>query len=107
MAKVLTVKSVEAAKPDPIKRLEIPDAALTGLYLVVQPSGARSWAYRYRHGGKTRKLTLGRYPAVPLAKAREEAGKAAQAVGIELDPGAQRWLRRPRHGSFRRPSGTR
>jgi integrase len=32
-----------------------------GLYLVVQPSGAKSWALRYRQGGKPVKLTLGTF----------------------------------------------
>ena len=52
MAKVLTARSVEAMKPDPARRLEVPDAAMPGLYLVLQPSGARSWAYRYRFAGE-------------------------------------------------------
>ena len=69
MAK-LTDKAVENEKPGP-KRKEVPDAAMPGLYLLVQPSGAKSWAYRFRFGGKTRKLTLGRYPKVGLAGARK------------------------------------
>lgn len=88
LAKVLTARSVEAMKPDPTRRLEIPDAAFPGLYLVVQPSGARSWAYRYRAAGKPRKLTIGRFPAFSLAQAREKAGEAAQAVEMGADPGA-------------------
>jgi hypothetical protein len=39
----LTAKTVEAIKPTTDRR-EIPDALLPGLYLIVQPSGARSWA---------------------------------------------------------------
>ena len=39
---------------------------LPGMYLVVQPSGAKSWAVRYRHGGRPRKLTLGPCPALDL-----------------------------------------
>lgn len=88
MAKVLTAKSVETMKPDPNRRLEIPDAALPGLYLVLQPGGARSWAFRYRCGGKSRKLTIGSFPAISLAAARDEARKAAQAVATGTDPGA-------------------
>ena len=88
MAKVLTARSVEAIRPDPAQRREIPDAAMPGLYLVVQPSGARSWAFRYRFGGKTRKLTLGRFPALSLAEAREAGRRAAQAVEVGSDPGA-------------------
>lgn len=87
MAQVLTAKSVEAMKPGADRR-EVPDAAFPALYLVVQPSGAKSWAYRYRVGGKPRKMTLGRFPALSLAQAREAAGKAAQAVELGTDPGA-------------------
>ncbi len=69
MAKALTVQAVEKLRPDPTKRLEVPDGLLAGLYLVIQPSGAKSWCVRFRHGGKSRKLTLGPYPALDLANA--------------------------------------
>ena len=90
MAKVLTTRPVEAAKPNPAKRVEIPDAALPGLYLVVQPSGAKSWALRYRAGGKPRKLTVGRYPLLGLKDAREEAGKALHVIERGQDPAAEK-----------------
>ena len=51
----------------------MPDPALSGLYLVIQPSGAKSWALRYRYGGKPAKLTLG-----PLAA--HGAGRRAAAA---------------------------
>ncbi|HEX2256291.1 MAG TPA: hypothetical protein VHG92_06255 [Afifellaceae bacterium] len=41
MPKALTAKAVEQAKPGAARR-EIPDGLLPGLYLVVQPSGAKS-----------------------------------------------------------------
>jgi hypothetical protein len=48
----------------------------------VQPSGGKSWALRYRHEGKSRKLTLGRWPELGLELARriatERLGEAAQ-----------------------------
>lgn len=88
MAKALTAKAIEAAKGDPAKRYELPDAALVGLYFVVQPSGAKSWALRYRFGGKPRKMTLGRYPALGLKEARIEAGRALQRLEHGEDPGA-------------------
>lgn len=46
MARPLNQKIIENLKLDPAKRLEVPDGALVGLYLVVQPSGAKSWAVR-------------------------------------------------------------
>lgn len=88
MARALTTKAVEAAKPDPDKRREIPDPALSGLYLVVQPSGAKSWALRYRYAGKPKKLTLGRWPMMGVADARAAASEAIEAVEIGNDPGA-------------------
>ena len=77
MAKALTVQSVERLKPDRNKRLEIPDGLLPGLYFVLQPSGVRSWAMRYRHTGKSRKLTLGPYPVLGLGAAREVDARLA------------------------------
>jgi integrase len=64
MGKVITSRFVEAAKPKRNEagaavRTEYPDAACPGLYLVVQPSGTRSWAFRFRHQGVTGKKTLG------------------------------------------------
>lgn len=90
MAKRLTDAAVKAAKADGSARREIPDAGAPGLYLVVQPSGARSWAIRYRAGGRPRKMTLGRYPATSLAEAREAARTALAAVDRGDDPAAAR-----------------
>lgn len=74
-------------KADPAKRMELPDPGLSGLYLVVQPSGAKSWAVRYRHVGKPRKLTLGRWPIMGLADARTAASEALEAIERGTDPG--------------------
>ena len=87
MAKALTTKAIEAAKPGDNRR-EIPDPALSGLYLVVQPSGVKSWALRYRFAGKPKKLTLGRWPVMGLADARAAASDAIEAVELGNDPGA-------------------
>lgn len=57
--KTLTDLSVKKLSADPTKRLEIPDAGCAGLYLLIQPSGRRSWALRYRLDGRIIKYTLG------------------------------------------------
>ncbi|MHA1560439.1 MAG: tyrosine-type recombinase/integrase [Alphaproteobacteria bacterium] len=58
--KMLTAASVARIKPDARRRLEMPDAGAPGLRLVVQPSGTKSWAMRFRRpGGRSTKLTLG------------------------------------------------
>ena len=92
MPKALTVRSVESAKPDPNRRLEIPDAILPGLYLILQPSGARSYAVRFRSPvtGKPAKLTLGRHPALGLSDARAAAGKALRDIAEGQDPTLQK-----------------
>jgi integrase len=83
---VLTAKEVEHARPDPNKRIEIPVG--DNLYLIVQISGAKSWALRYRWHGKTRKLTLGSYPEMKLAHARASAEAARADLDKDIDPAA-------------------
>ena len=47
----------------------------------------------YRHGNVKRRLTLGTYPALSLADAREKAGEALHAVQYEsADPAARKRL---------------
>ena len=58
-----------------------------GLYLYVQPSGARSWIQRLAVRGRRRELGLGSAALVSLAEAREEAlanRKLARAGGDPL-----------------------
>lgn len=85
----LTAKSVEAAKPAD-RRREIPDEIVTGLYLLVQPSGAKSWAIRYRLDGKPKKFTIGPFPRIELAAAREAARHALELVARGIDPAMHR-----------------
>ena len=90
----LTIRSVEAMKPRSVRQ-EIPDSFLPGLYLVVQPSGAKGWAVRYRRQGVPRTLTLsGSYPALGLKDARELGAKALRAVAEGRDPGREKILTR-------------
>ncbi|MCQ0986485.1 tyrosine-type recombinase/integrase [Jiella marina] len=89
MAKPLTAAAVEKLKPETVRR-EIPDGGLTGLYLVIQPTGRKSWAVRYRHAGKPRKVTVGSYPAFDLKAAREAAGVLLRAASEGADPARQK-----------------
>ena len=61
-----------------------------GLYLEISPSGGRWWRWKYRVGGKEKRLSLGVYPDVSLkaARARREAVRQQLAAGI--DPGQAR-----------------
>ena len=89
LPKALTVRTIEAMKAGPA-RVEIPDGLTPGLYLVCQPTGAKSWAVRYRAGSRPRKHTLGRYPALNLASARELARRTLVAVASGRDPAAEK-----------------
>src|SRR3954451_22312739 len=89
MAKALTARTVEKAKAGGDRR-EIPDGLLRGLYLVVQSTGAKSWAVRYRVNGTTRKHTLGSHPALDLATARDLGSKALRAIAQGHDPAAEK-----------------
>jgi integrase len=82
----LAIRTVAAAG----YRREIPDGKVTGLYLVVQPSGAKSWALRYRARGKPKKLTIGPYPLVAIAEARRRATAALGDVAAGKDPAAEK-----------------
>ena len=88
MAKALTVRTIDTLAT-PETRREVPDGLVNGLYLVLQPSGARSWAVRYRNAaGTPRKHTLGSYPAIDLKSAREVAQSAFVEVARGGDPAA-------------------
>ena len=83
MAKGFTDIAIKNMKAGETRR-EIPDGGSSGLYLVLHPSGARSWAVRFRFDGKPRKLTLS--GGLSLAAARKCAGDALLAVEQGIDP---------------------
>jgi integrase len=111
MASKLTGVTAGQAKAGEARR-EIPDGGCAGLYLVVQPDGAKSWAVRFRSpverddcgNRKTKKLTLGPVadddkagagePTIgqplTLADARSLAAEALRKVKRGIDPAAER-----------------
>lgn len=84
----LTPIKVGNAKPHHHKRIEIPDAGKPGLYLVIQPSGRKSWAVRYRRLSDrvTRKYTLPGFPSLAVAHKMAQAALDRAAEGH--DPAA-------------------
>lgn len=83
--KPLTALQVQAMQPTET-RFEVPAGPPKGLFLVVQPSGSKSWALRYRWRGRTRKLTL--KGELGLAAARAEATLKLEALDSDQDPAA-------------------
>jgi integrase len=83
----LTALAVRNAKArDKTYRL----AAGKGLYLQVEPTGAKYWRLKYRYAGKQKMLGLGVFPDVSLSAAREAADDARKLLANGVDPSAQR-----------------
>jgi integrase len=59
---------------------------VTGLALVVKPSGTRSWVLRVAVGGKRSHIGLGGYPDTTLAQAQERARKVKDQIRDGIDP---------------------
>jgi integrase len=85
MTKALTAAAVAKYRPGP-KRRRIRDSGARSLFLVIEPSGHKSWAMRFRRpGGKPGKLTLG-----PVHDGTETAG--TPVVGMPLTLAGARQL---------------
>lgn len=61
-----------------------------GLFLLVTPAGGKLWRFRYRFNGKAKLISLGAYPDVPLADARDRRDAARRRVAAGVDPSAER-----------------
>lgn len=63
-----------------------------GLFLQVTPSGGKWWRFKYRFDGKEKLLSLGTYPDVSLANAREKRDTARKLLAHEqpIDPSEKR-----------------
>lgn len=68
-----------------------------GLYLEVSPSGGKLWRWKYRFGGKEKRLAIGTYPEVMAAAAREKAKDARKRLKEGIDPSAEKRAKKERH----------
>ena len=73
----LTDTVIKEAKPD-AKPIKLSDGK--GLYLLVNPVGSKLWRWKYRVLGKEKAMSLGAYPDVSLAQAREGLDKARKLL---------------------------
>ena len=87
-----TVRSLEAVKPPKSGRVESWDEDVRGLGLRVSASGRKTWVLMYRVRGdkRLRRATLGTYPTLTLADARDQARADLRAATKGRDPASER-----------------
>lgn len=90
---MLSDLDIKNAKPGP-RRYRVSDGG--SLYLVVHPSGARTWLFRYKSQKKLRSITLGRYPMLGLRAARLERDRKRVELASGKDPLNQKQITRMR-----------
>jgi len=74
----------EAAKPRD-REYKLFDGG--GLYLLVKPSGVKTWRFKYvRPDGREGLATFGAYPALSLKAARERRAAAKEQLAHGKDP---------------------
>src|SRR5688572_7628028 len=83
----LTATKVKNSKAQ-IKPLKLFDTG--GLYLLVSPNGSRWWRLKYRFQRREKLLSLGVYPDVPLALARQRRDDARRQIAAGIDPSEAR-----------------
>jgi integrase len=91
MASPLTARFVESIKPPPGGRANYADGVVEGLELRVGSRGTKTWSLRLRTvSGARSRLSLGRYPLVSLADAREKAMRALTAAIDGANPAQEK-----------------
>ena len=83
----LTNTQIKNARPS-AKPTTMFDGMETGLHVLVQPNGSKTFRLKIKIDGKDRRLTLGTFPDMSLAEAREEASKTKKQVKQGVDPTA-------------------
>ena len=57
-----------------------------GLFLRIMPNGSKYWQLKYRFAGKEKTFSIGTYPLVSLAEARDQADNARKDLLQVVDP---------------------
>jgi integrase len=83
----LTDTAVRNAKPR-TKPVRLFDER--GLYIEISPAGGRWWRWKYRFGGKEKRLSLGVYPDVSLKDARKHRDASRKLLADGIDPSENR-----------------
>ena len=88
---MLTDTAIKNAKPK-AKSYRLSDSG--GLYLEVSPAGGKLWRWKYRCGGKEKRLALGTYPIIRAPAARAMVMEARELLRSGVDPSAAKKARK-------------
>ena len=91
----MTARFVQGATARPGKtQTDYFDPTIPGFALRVTEKGYKSWVLLYRYHGRSRRWTIGPYPAFTLAEAREAALDAKRDIARGGDPAGVKRLAR-------------
>ena len=101
MKRPLTDLTLRKITPQRGTRVEIWDTHLPGFGMRMSETGVKTFVVMYRTGGVKRRLTLGRWPILPLAEAREKARDALKTAALGTDPQAQKRVAKEEQSGYR------
>lgn len=87
----LTAIKIRSSKPIE-KAYKLADEK--GLYLLINPNGAKYWRFKYRFADKEKKLSFGVYPDVSLADARNKRDEARSLLAKDIDPSVDKQIKK-------------
>jgi hypothetical protein len=82
----LTDTAIRNAKPKE-KAVKLSDGR--GLFLLIQPNGAKLWCLAHRFAGKQKLLAFGIYPTISLSAARDRRDTAKKHLADGINPAVQ------------------
>jgi len=100
----LTDRKVASIRAPRAGRREYPDAIVPGLAFRITDGDAKSWTVRTRVNGRQLRVTLGPYPRISLAAAREKARRMLDLADKGKDPRLE--MQRQRDAETRRQADT-
>ncbi len=86
----LNEKTVRDAEPAEGRDYQIFDSEVRGFAVCVYRSGSRAFTLDFRHAGRQRRMTIGRWPEWTTTAARERAKELRREIDAGEDPLAQR-----------------
>ena len=83
----ITIRNLKARDGE---RIEVWDDKIAGLGIRVSPAGTKSFVLLYRLKGQPKRMTLGRYPLLPLGDARKRATEVLYKISQGSNPQAEK-----------------